>query len=240
MVLQNNVDNKTFGNAIENMENTIQEPNRAFLSYKEYVLNDEEHKCKVKFLNRKKIVYQKKYLCFFKQFELVWTSPTPFFGCSVAMKKKSPYFKLLKMEFADLIDYGSLDRLNMKHSNSLTNCKTNDMGGNSLGYFKVATLFYILGIGIILSVFTFLYELFHKPLIISNNDRAKIYEKQTSSTHVDNEMEIFDDIFNIDFQKQCDEALNMLLNLQNEHGDLFKEFQNRRLDDLTELVLGDM
>ena len=60
MVLQNNVDNKTFGNAIENMENTIQEPNRAFLSYKEYVLNDEEHKCKVKFLNRKKNSIPKK------------------------------------------------------------------------------------------------------------------------------------------------------------------------------------
>ena len=188
----------------------------------------------------KKILNQQIIYAFFKQFELVWTSPAPFFGCSVAVKKNSPYFKLLKMEFTDLIDYGSLDRLNMKHSNPLQSCKkTNDIGGNSLGYFKLATLFYILGIGIILSVLTFLYELFHKP-IISNNDRAKIYEKQTSSNHdvvnADNEMEAFDDIFNIHFQKQCDEALNMLLNLQNEHGDLFKEFQNRRLDDLAELV----
>ena len=50
MVLENNVDNQTFGDAIEHMENTIKEPNRAFLSYKDYVLNDEKHKCKVKIL----------------------------------------------------------------------------------------------------------------------------------------------------------------------------------------------
>ena len=145
------------------------------------------------------------------------------------------------MEFTNLIDYGSLDRLNMKHSNSLSDCQTDDLGGNSLGYLKVGTLFYILGIGLILSVFIFLFELFHKP---SKNERAKIYEKKTISYHdvlnADNELEIFDNIFNIDFQKQCDETLNVLLNFQNEHGDLFKQFQNRRLDDLKELVfLGD-
>ena len=144
------------------------------------------------------------------------------------------------MEFTNLIDYGSLDRLNMKHSNTLSDCQTNDLGGNSLGYLKVGTLFYILGIGLISSVFIFLLELFHKP---SKNERAKIYEKKTISYHdvlnADNELEIFDNIFNIDFQKQCDETLNVLLNFQNEHGDLFKQFQNRRLDDLKELVFGD-
>ena len=65
MVLQNNVDNETFGDVIENMENTIQEPNRAFLSYKEYVLNDEEHKCKVKIFNVEKNIKPTNYLCFF-------------------------------------------------------------------------------------------------------------------------------------------------------------------------------
>ena len=69
------------------------------------------------------------------------------------------------------------------------------------------------------------------------------YEKKTISDYdvvnADNELEIFDNIFNIDFQKQCDETLNVLLNFQNEHGDLFKQFQNRRLDDLKELVFGD-
>ena len=53
MVLENNVDNQTFGDAIEHMENTIKEPNRAFLSYKDYVLNDEKHKCKVKIFHWK-------------------------------------------------------------------------------------------------------------------------------------------------------------------------------------------
>ena len=55
MVLENNVDNQTFGDAIEHMENTIKEPNRAFLSYKDYVLNDEKHKCKVKIFHWKSL-----------------------------------------------------------------------------------------------------------------------------------------------------------------------------------------
>ena len=48
------------------------------------------------------------YLLFF-QLELVWTSIEPLFSSSVAMKKKSPYFKFLRRAIMDLTENGWLD-----------------------------------------------------------------------------------------------------------------------------------
>ena len=48
-VFENNVDqDKTFGNWIENMEKTVQEPNRAYFHIKSDVQNNEVYKCKVR------------------------------------------------------------------------------------------------------------------------------------------------------------------------------------------------
>ena len=46
-VFKNNVNDQTFGNWIENMEKTVQEPNRAFFLIKSAVQNNEAYKCKV-------------------------------------------------------------------------------------------------------------------------------------------------------------------------------------------------
>ena len=47
-VFENNVDkDKTFGNWIENMEKTVNEPNRAYFYIKADVQNNDAYKCKV-------------------------------------------------------------------------------------------------------------------------------------------------------------------------------------------------
>ena len=56
-VLKNNVNDKTFGDWIENMEKTVQEPNRAFFQMKSVVQNNEAYKCKVNMKHEKKILY---------------------------------------------------------------------------------------------------------------------------------------------------------------------------------------
>ena len=97
------------------------------------------------------------YLLFF-QLELVWTSIEPLFSSSVAMKKESPYFKFLRRAIMDLTENGWLDIYLKRQSQQLTDCISEENVGNPLGYLKLATLFYVLGIGIILSGFIFIYE----------------------------------------------------------------------------------
>ena len=173
-VLKNNVNDKTFGDWIENMEKTVQEPNRAFFQMKSVVQNNEAYKCKVNMKYEKKFttilkkqmisnskmngqVKVKFYLLFF-QLELVWTSIEPLFSSSVAMKKESPYFKFLRRAIMDLTENGWLDIYLKRQSQQLTDCISEENVGNPLGYLKLATLFYVLGIGIILSGFIFIYE----------------------------------------------------------------------------------
>ena len=55
-VFENNVNNNTFGNWIENMEKTLQQPNRAFFYITSIVQNNEAYKCKV---NMKKYIIRK-------------------------------------------------------------------------------------------------------------------------------------------------------------------------------------
>ena len=103
-------------------------------------------------------------LCQLFQLELVWTSASPMFSSSVAMKKKSPYFKFLRRAIMDLTENGWLDIYLKRQSQQLTdNCISEESVGNPLGYLKLATLFYILGLGIILSGFIFIYEYFLNP-----------------------------------------------------------------------------
>ena len=94
----------------------------------------------------------------FFQLELVWTSINPLFSSSVAMKKESPYFKFLRRAIMDLTENGWLDIYLKRQSQQLTDCISEENIGNPLGYLKLATLFYVLGIGIILSGFIFIYE----------------------------------------------------------------------------------
>ena len=101
----------------------------------------------------------------FFQLELVWTSINPMFSSSVAMKKKSPYFKFLRRAIMDLTENGWLDIYLKRQTQQLTDCISEENVGNPLGYLKLAALFHVLGIGIILSGFIFLYEycLNHSP-----------------------------------------------------------------------------
>ena len=101
----------------------------------------------------------------FFQLELVWTSINPMFSSSVAMKKKSPYFKFLRRAIMDLTENGWLDIYLKRQTQQLTDCISEENVGNPLGYLKLATLFHVLGIGIILSGFILLYEycLNHSP-----------------------------------------------------------------------------
>ena len=55
-VFESNVNNNTFGNWIENMEKTLQQPNRAFFYITSIVQNNEAYKCKV---NMKKYIIRK-------------------------------------------------------------------------------------------------------------------------------------------------------------------------------------
>ena len=155
------------------MEKTVQEPNRAFFQMKSVVQNNEAYKCKVNMKKNLLLLILKKqmisnskmngkvkvkfYLLFF-QLELVWTSIEPLFSSSVAMKKESPYFKFLRRAIMDLTENGWLDIYLKRQSQQLTDCISEENVGNPLGYLKLATLFYVLGIGIILSGFIFIYE----------------------------------------------------------------------------------
>ena len=50
-VFKNNVDEElSFGDWIQNMEKTLNEPDRAFFHIKSYVTNNEEYRCKVKII----------------------------------------------------------------------------------------------------------------------------------------------------------------------------------------------
>ena len=74
------------------------------------------------------------------------------------MKKKSPYFKFLRRAIMDLTENGWLDIYLKRQSQQLTDCISEENVGNPLGYLKLATLFYVLGLGILLSGFIFIYE----------------------------------------------------------------------------------
>ena len=118
----------------------------------------------MKKLSRPNFCVENTSLIYFLQLELVWTSVSPMFSSSVAMKKNSPYFKFLRRAIMDLTENGWLDIYLKRQSQQLTdNCISEESVGNPLGYLKLATLFYILGLGIILSGFIFIYEYFLNP-----------------------------------------------------------------------------
>ena len=58
----------------------------------------------------------------------------------------------------DLTENGWLDIYLKRQSQQLTDCISEENVGNPLGYLKLATLFYVLGLGILLSGFIFIYE----------------------------------------------------------------------------------
>ena len=135
----------------------------------------------MKKLSRPNFCVENTSLIYFLQLELVWTSVSPMFSSSVAMKKNSPYFKFLRRAIMDLTENGWLDIYLKRQSQKLTdNCIISEENvGNPLGYLKLATLFYILGLGIILSGFIFIYEYFLNPQVQQNlKISQKINEKE--------------------------------------------------------------
>ena len=158
-VFKSNVDEElSFGDWIQNMEKTLNEPDRAFFHIKSYVSNNEDYRCKVlmensfTFLKKSRILF----LCF--QLELVWKSDHTLFIGSPAMKKKSPYYKFFRIALMDLVENGWLHRYDTKHLKSQADCATENIEGKSLGYYKIATLFYVLVFGFILSGVIFIFE----------------------------------------------------------------------------------
>ena len=99
------------------------------------------------------------------------------FSSSVAMKKKSPYFKFLRRAIMDLTENGWLDIYLKRQSQQLTDCISEENVGNPLGYLKLATLFYVLGLGILLSGFIFIYEYCLNPQQNLNKNQNNEKEK---------------------------------------------------------------
>ena len=63
----------------------------------------------------------------------------------------------------DLTENGWLNIYLNRHSiQRIDDCKSEESDGNPLGYSKLATLFYVLGLGIILSGLIFIYECYRK------------------------------------------------------------------------------
>ena len=87
------------------------------------------------------------------QLELVWKSDHPLFIGSPAMKKKSPYYRFFRIALMDLVENGWLHRYDTNEN----------IEGKSLGYYKIATLFYVLVFGFILSGVIFILEFCLRP-----------------------------------------------------------------------------
>ena len=63
----------------------------------------------------------------------------------------------------NLVENGWLHRYDTRHLKSLADCPTEQVEGKSLGYYKIATLFYVLAFGFILSGLTFIFEFCLRP-----------------------------------------------------------------------------
>ena len=111
-------------------------------------------------LNNKSFLNTYHYLSY-SQFERVWTSESPLFTASVATKINSPYFKFLQLKMRNIMESGLLEHYQNMNSKSLKVCETEKTEGNPLGYLKLATLFFVLAIGMVFTGVVFIYELCH-------------------------------------------------------------------------------
>ena len=75
------------------------------------------------------------------------------------------------------MDAGLVDHYEKKHFEAarLSKCDAEQKEGNQLGYFKLATLFFILAIGMLSSSLAFLYELCCRQLQKHSTDHKSIY-----------------------------------------------------------------
>ena len=109
------------------------------------------------------------------QFEVVWTSPTPLFTASPAMRKNSPFTKFFKHFINTKHEFGLFSVLNQrKNQYSEQKCFETSNHGHPLGLTKLVSLFIIMIVGMALSFSIFLFEFLHKP-------------KKTSTKHFNGE-----------------------------------------------------
>ena len=81
----------------------------------------------------------------------------------------------------NIIQSGLFERYENINSKSLKVCETGKTEGNPLGYLKLATLFFILTIGMVLSSLIFLYELCHRQLQKHPTDQPQLEIKNLCS-----------------------------------------------------------
>ena len=93
-------------------------------------------------------------------------------SASIVLRKYSPYTKFLKQAVIDIIENGLFDFRNNKISKR-QDCKTQRTHGDALGMQKLATLFFILMFGCMISYSICIFEYFSKPQKLQKNDIQK-------------------------------------------------------------------
>ena len=97
------------------------------------------------------------------------------------MKKNSPYRIFFNKGILDLIGNGALQLYKQRNSEMTIDCNISPEEGESSDFFKTASIFLILFIGAILSIFFLSYESFKKPEDITNSlseEKMNLYYNQ--------------------------------------------------------------
>ena len=116
----------------------------------------------------------------------MWTSQTPAFSSAVALKKNSPYTKILNSALHKLMERGTTNIYKNRFSRDILSCSTTKSNttrkGNPLGISKLAFLFLMLFIGLTLSLFVSIFEFFHRPKQLEPKQKfGKEYQKFKNS-----------------------------------------------------------
>ena len=93
-------------------------------------------------------------------------------SASIVLRKYSPYTKFLKQAVIDIIENGLFDFRNNKISKQ-QDCKAQRTHGDALGMRKLATLFFMLMFGCMISYSICFFEYFSKPQKQQENDIKK-------------------------------------------------------------------
>ena len=94
----------------------------------------------------------------------MWKSSTPIASAAVIVRKHSPYKKFLKEAIISMIENGQLNAYITRYSKSEEECKTRRSKGDALGMSKLATLFFMLLFGCLISFLICAFEhIFKSP-----------------------------------------------------------------------------
>ena len=124
------------------------------------------------------------FLRVFSKVKPVWTSSSPLFSSSFALKKNSPYTKFFTQAFKDVKENGQLYRYSLKNSEISSDCSPTLERGNPLGFSKLASIFFILIFGIILSFLIFIFEHCKKPEKNTNFVNQEILDLENSLSNL--------------------------------------------------------